>query len=299
MHFNKLLQTNGIKVINGKIYKKDLNRAIATIANAEDDLKKIKKDPNAIKLVENPTEEMQLEAVKRNGYTIRHIKNPTEKAKIAAVRQNINSLQYIKDPSEEVKLEAVKQNGWAIKFIENPSEEIAIEATKNGHPWAIEYIKNPSEALQLQAVKQNGTAIEYIENPTEKVQLEAIKNYPAAIKLIKNPTDKVKSMPNPEVFLKKVWNSFPSEFKGLFKKPEVDGNSLLVDYKEKFVGDREKYIQTLYLGFISDKEIEVSMSSMGQRSGSSGMAVHVGKIKFDDTFATKVMEFVKEKFGNQ
>ena len=147
------------------------------------DLKQVMINPDSIKDIDNPSEELQLIAVKLNGNTIQYINNPSEEIQLIAVRQDGWAIQYINNPSEELQLIAVKQNGWVIQYINNPSEELQLEAAKqNG--LVIQYIDNPSEEVQIAAVKQNGNAIQYIDNPSEEVQLVAVRQDEYVIRYI-------------------------------------------------------------------------------------------------------------------
>ena len=54
----------------------------------------------------------------------RVVETPSENVQIEAVKENQYSIQYILNPSEEVQLEAVKQNGCSIQFIKNKSDKL-------------------------------------------------------------------------------------------------------------------------------------------------------------------------------
>lgn len=76
------------------------------------------------------SEAVQLSAVQNDtfGDAIKYIENPSEEVQLAAVHKNANAIKYIKNPSEEVQLVAVTQDGWVIQHIENPSDRVKVLA---------------------------------------------------------------------------------------------------------------------------------------------------------------------------
>jgi hypothetical protein len=112
------------------------------------------------------------ETVKLGGIYIRLIENPSEELQLLAVKNNIHSLKYIKNPSESVQLFVVSNYGFAIRDIDGkpPSEAVQLAAVKN-EGLAIRYIKSSelSEDVKSEAVTQNGYAIKYIENASDEL----------------------------------------------------------------------------------------------------------------------------------
>ena len=149
-------------------------------------LEVIKKDPDYISIIPNPSEEMQITAVKKDPKSIMWIKNPSEKVQLEAVKTGEQSyVIYILNeqgivPSEKVQLEAVKSNeayGVMTKLYEKgivPSEKVQLEAVKR-NPETLNYIKNPTEKVQLAAIRKKPYVFRFIRNPTKKVQREAVK----------------------------------------------------------------------------------------------------------------------------
>jgi hypothetical protein len=132
----------------------------------------VKKDPQAIQYIKNPSKEVQLLVVKKNWKLLQYIKNPDKEVQLVAVKQDPQAIQYIKNPSKEVQLVVVKENWKLLRYIKNPDKEVQLTAVKqNWH--AIQYIKNPDKEVQLIAVKQNRQAIQYIKYPSKEVQLIA------------------------------------------------------------------------------------------------------------------------------
>ena len=164
-------------------------------------LEAVKKDGNAIVYIDNPSEKVQLEAVKDNYYALRYIENPTEEMQLAAIentnRWTVDSVfELLKNPTEKAIREGIKKSGYIIKYAKNPSKELQLEAIKTS-PGLLKDIKNPTDEMKWVAIKSDGEAIKYIENPSEEMQLEAIKHTDGSYSLsetlegIKNPTEKV------------------------------------------------------------------------------------------------------------
>lgn len=167
-----------------------INEASQEFWNAVGSYKKEQQQPITPSVHHEPT---LLNIVNQDGNVIKIMDNPSEAVQLAAVKQNGLALEYIKDPSLEVQLAAVKERGDAIKYIKNPSEEIQLAAVmQNGH--TIERIKNPSEAVQLAAVKQNSFAVRHIDNPSDDLQLVAVTKFAGAFRLIKNPSEAVQKI---------------------------------------------------------------------------------------------------------
>lgn len=69
------------------------------------------------------SEEEQYDIIKRCANMIRLIDNPSERIQIEACRYDGSLLKYIKNPCEQAKLLA-SRNTYNLKFIENPTEEM-------------------------------------------------------------------------------------------------------------------------------------------------------------------------------
>ncbi|AOY74695.1 HNH endonuclease [Clostridium formicaceticum] len=171
----------------------------------------------AIKFIQNPSEEIQLEAIKNNWEAIQYIRKPSEEVQLKAVRKNWQAIKYIKNSSIELQLAALKLGKKsALKYMttkflfvylqtvftntdieilmedisEELFEEIECEAVRR-NPEAIKYIKNPSYDMLYKLIKENWKIIQHLRNPSEDIQLLAVKTSRNAIKYIKNPTENV------------------------------------------------------------------------------------------------------------
>lgn len=144
--------------------------------NEEKQLDMMLSTPQAIQLLKNPSENVQLQAIKYYDIDM----YGTEE----------HPIKYMDNPSEKVQLIVVKQKSSLIEFIKDQTKEVQLLAVQD-FPSNIRYIKNPTEEMQLIAVEDYAGSIDSIKEPTEKVQLIAIKNDLKYFKDIKNPTPKV------------------------------------------------------------------------------------------------------------
>ena len=87
-------------------------------------LKKVKKNPNYIKFINNPSEELQIQAVKEIGYTIKYISDPSLEIQRKAIIQNPYAIEYFEEPCEEIQLLAINIAPKCYKCIKNPTEKV-------------------------------------------------------------------------------------------------------------------------------------------------------------------------------
>ena len=118
----------------------------------------VQKDPEEIKNMANPSEDLQLMVVGMNGNNLRWIRNATPRVEAAAVKNDPRALKYAKNQTLEMQEEAIDIYSLAIKWV-----------------------KDPSEDLQMRAVKKDPNAIDAIRDATEKVQWYAVKHLPEVV----------------------------------------------------------------------------------------------------------------------
>lgn len=106
------------------------------------------------RMINNPTEKVQLDYIAKNGFTICYIDNPSEKVQLAAISRNYFSINYIKN---------------------NISDDVLIKAIEKDW-WFIQYIKSPSLKVQLSAIDQDVKAIDYMQSISKKDK-ENLLNY--------------------------------------------------------------------------------------------------------------------------
>jgi hypothetical protein len=105
------------------------------------------------KLIDDPSEELQLWLIERYPLSIGFIKNPSEELQLRAVNKNIYIIGHIKNPSEEVQLYVVNEEPWMITRISNPTERVQLTALKKDpdlfitNPDFFKDIKNKTEKV--------------------------------------------------------------------------------------------------------------------------------------------------------
>lgn len=85
---------------------------------------RVSKNPELIKDIINPKEQVQISAVSASLYSIRHIQNPTEKVQKYVLSNDMNCIGLIQNISDNVLTWAIERNPSVIKYIKNPSPEI-------------------------------------------------------------------------------------------------------------------------------------------------------------------------------
>lgn len=88
----------------------------------------IKMNPTNIRLIDNPSEELQLAVVRKSDWLIKHIENPTERVQLEVVSSDGNLIEYIKNPSKAVIKVALENNPNALN---NDEYEDMIRGYKN------------------------------------------------------------------------------------------------------------------------------------------------------------------------
>ena len=151
-------------------------------------------DPSTIEYTGKSLNDLSYEQQKRmiliNPDKIKDLKNPSDELQILAVTKKQTVLSELKNPSEKVQLAVVRNDPKVILYLKNPSEKIQISAIQN-NPNVIKYIKEPTEKVQLLAIKKDPSVFIHIHNPTEKVKIAAVQKDPSLIKYIKNPTKEI------------------------------------------------------------------------------------------------------------
>jgi hypothetical protein len=107
----------------------------------------VKRAWNSIRLIDNPSEAVQLAAVTRDGLALDIIVKkgikPSEAVQIAAVSESGIIIQDIRNPSEAVQLAAVNQTGYAIEFIK---VELITQLVAKTALIDVKYIKHHRES---------------------------------------------------------------------------------------------------------------------------------------------------------
>jgi hypothetical protein len=109
------------------------------------------------KAIEDQTEEWQIDYIKsRDAEAIQLIDDPSEKVQLVAVQRDPFSIYYIKNPTEKVQLLAVSLNAYTIRSIKNPSEAVQLEAIREGNGRVVQFLENPTASAIKAALTQQG-----------------------------------------------------------------------------------------------------------------------------------------------
>jgi hypothetical protein len=84
-------------ILPSKEKVKDIN-----LMAEEEQIKRLKKIPEELEFIKDPSEEVQLAAVNQDGFVIKFIKDPSEKVQLAAIKSSPFSIREIKNPSQKI-----------------------------------------------------------------------------------------------------------------------------------------------------------------------------------------------------
>ena len=145
---------------------------------------------NAITMIKNPSEKIQLISASKDGWTtLTYLfetfgeDNVSDTVKLACIKNFPSIISKVTKQSEEMKRMAVESGLTRLNYLKEPvSDELKLIAlNKDGR--AIRYIDNPTEEMQLLAVKEYGTYIDEILRkgikPSERVLLASVQHYDA------------------------------------------------------------------------------------------------------------------------
>ena len=81
--------------------------------------------PATIRLLTNPSEQLQLAAITSNSQVFKLIKHPTQAVRLSAVTADPANIKYIGNPDQQLQTLAVKRDPTLIKYIKRPTEHTA------------------------------------------------------------------------------------------------------------------------------------------------------------------------------
>lgn len=144
-------------------------------------------NPLSIRMVMNPSEEMQYAATAGDARALNFIEYPTDNVVVDTISQDPKALNYLdKIPSDELLIKILNNTPEVFQYIKKPSDKVVYEALRiDGN--LIKHIEKPTLNHQIQAVKTSPSAIMHISNPSEDVQIEAVKRNRNVIEHIQNP----------------------------------------------------------------------------------------------------------------
>jgi hypothetical protein len=116
----------------------------------------VKKSPDNIRYIENPTVRIQMSVVYADPYCVRFIANPSTRVQVFAATRYEDVLCYLHEPSEYVILSVISE-----------------------FPRAIRYVSNPSKLSQIRAAYLDPTVLSLIDNPDRQAQWVAVRGQPS------------------------------------------------------------------------------------------------------------------------
>lgn len=246
---------------NDEIYCDDESRKrLLTLApngcSEEQQIRAVAADRQAIEVIEDPSERVQIAAVKAHPYAIAGL-----------VMRGIT-------PSRRVIMAAVKSNGRAISML-SPSfldEEILIEAVRST-PNAIAQIDAPNARIQIEAVSTDPSSIRFIRSPTEEAQLTAVSQEPGLYHEIKVPCEEatirfIKERPNSIDKIPPLSNSLKKRI--LKEEPSTSVPLISKDFLDHKIGSdelREPIVRELLTEMKEAGSLEVFLTVVEKLKG--------------------------------
>jgi hypothetical protein len=149
----------------------------------------LKKNPESISLMSEPTEEMINYVLKQNPALIEHIKNPNEEAIEIALKADPTLIQYIKNVPLHISLRLVKRDiNGILPLIPNKDQEFYDALLKISKKY-IKYIPTQyaSTKIQLQQIRIHPDYLEFIpeDEQNDKICLSAVKLKGRTLRFVK------------------------------------------------------------------------------------------------------------------
>jgi hypothetical protein len=188
---NKILMTHEkvpfiLKNLKLVVYCQDIGNEILEAA--------IKKYPELIQLIDNPSPSLRRITMIHHPYNIQFMRIITDEDKLYVIQNNPMDFRYLPNPSIECIFEAVKLYPSNIKYVDKSlvTEELALLAV-SGSGLTLQYVdkKFHTRDVCLAAVKSFPLAIKFIDAPEPDVQVEAYTRNQHLFDDIVNPCDKV------------------------------------------------------------------------------------------------------------
>lgn len=149
----------------------------------------LKKNPESITLMNEPTEEMINYVVRKNPALIEYIKEPSEEAINIALRADPTLIQYIKNVPLHISLKLVKKDiDNILPLIPNKDQDFYDELVKINKKY-IRYIPKQfaSTKIQLQQIRIDPDYLEFIpeDEQNDKICLSAVKLKGRSLRFVK------------------------------------------------------------------------------------------------------------------
>jgi hypothetical protein len=229
----------------------------------EEQLKLIKKNPDNIINIANPSEKVQLFAVKLKPESLYDIDNPYKSVIKYSIQKDCRIINFIENNNylkrkfneselEELYLTVIKYcntiQSQSVEHMQQIVDSISIACSnlsekkqkkliKKDENW-IKYIHKPSKELQMIAVKRNHLLIQFIKNPSLEIQLESVKQDIKSIFYIKKPDKEVAFYCikcDPDLLkIKKEQVDYQKLSKNYFQHLPLEVQKMLVEYDVTF-----------------------------------------------------------------
>lgn len=157
-------QSPAICFLSAHLYG-DLALQHATFKTEKVCLAAIRKNPEALKYVDNQTYEMCHIAVNLDGCSIRYVKEQTEDLCIDACYNHPCAIYYIKNQTPAICRAAIIKHSINLRDVKQQTEELCILAVEND-PTTLYYVKDKTFNVCMTALKKYGRAIQWIPNPS-------------------------------------------------------------------------------------------------------------------------------------
>lgn len=215
---------------------------------------RVLENPDIIKTIKNPSDEIIKIALKENIDLIQYITNPSsEIIRFAKEIEPQKMKYYYKSKSNKYIYVRINDKKYSNK-LKNLSEDGIIELLKNKGSW-IQFIQTPTEEMMTVAIEGDFKNIKYINNPTLNLLETLVKLYPKEMKrhAINENGDLIKSDENNKsIFDYVIENLSVNELYSL-----IDKNIDILDKMDDIPYDlQEKVIKKSYSNLKHIKKIK-------------------------------------------
>lgn len=127
-----------------------------------------------------------IEIVDRNPLAISLIENPSDELINIALKRDINSIEFIENPSETIIRDVIKKNPELIKFIKNPPLALSLELTKQNAEKFIPLINNKDQLFYDEVLGQSPVNLQFVPSEfiSNNIKIEYIKVNPDILQYI-------------------------------------------------------------------------------------------------------------------
>ena len=124
-------------------------------------------DSEQLKLMKNPSVEIQIAAVRKNGFLVKYCKQTTQIC-MEAVMSNGLALEMVEVQTREICLAAVIQNTYALFYVKNQTPEICFTAISI-NPFCVQFIRIPNDIYYIAACMIDNSVMQFV--PPKKLKV--------------------------------------------------------------------------------------------------------------------------------